>query len=84
MAILPGGQSGGLMQIDHSALGRPAEPLGHDAGHGEARQPARDLGLMRAFPPREASSFSFREVLYEKRDGVARITINRPQRYNAY
>jgi enoyl-CoA hydratase/carnithine racemase len=39
---------------------------------------------MRAFPPREASSFSFREVLYEKRDGVARITINRAQRYNAY
>lgn len=39
---------------------------------------------MRAFPTREASSFSFREVLYEKRDGMARITINRPQRYNAY
>ena len=39
---------------------------------------------MRAFPPREASSLSFKEILYEKKDGIARITINRPGRYNAY
>lgn len=39
---------------------------------------------MRAFESRDASSFSFREVLYEKRGGIARITINRPSRYNAY
>ena len=39
---------------------------------------------MRAFPSHPASSFSFREVLYEKADGVARVTINRPGRYNAY
>jgi 6-oxocyclohex-1-ene-1-carbonyl-CoA hydrolase len=39
---------------------------------------------MRAFPPRPATSFSFREVLYEKSQGVARIGINRPSRYNAY
>jgi enoyl-CoA hydratase/carnithine racemase len=39
---------------------------------------------MSAFPIREASSFSFREVRYEKGDGIARITINRPGRYNAY
>src|ERR1700693_178014 len=37
-----------------------------------------------AFQPLPASSFSFGEVLYEKKDGLARITINRPQRYNAY
>ncbi len=39
---------------------------------------------MRAFGARDASSFSFREVLYVKASGIARITINRPQRYNAY
>ena len=39
---------------------------------------------MRAFPSRPASSFSFREVLYSKESGIARITINRPDRYNAY
>lgn len=39
---------------------------------------------MRAFPTRPASSFSFREVLYSKDGGVARVTINRPDRYNAY
>jgi len=39
---------------------------------------------MRAFPPRDASASTFKEILYEKRDGVARITINRPGRYNAY
>ena len=37
-----------------------------------------------AFEPRPGESFSFREILYEKRSGVARITINRPFRYNAY
>ncbi len=39
---------------------------------------------MRAFPPRPSSAFSFKEILYAKEDGVARITINRPDRYNAY
>ncbi len=39
---------------------------------------------MRVFAPREASSFGFREVLYAKADGIARITINRPDRFNAY
>jgi enoyl-CoA hydratase/carnithine racemase len=33
---------------------------------------------------RPAESFAFRDVLYTKADGVARITINRPQHYNAY
>ena len=39
---------------------------------------------MRPFESRPAASFEFREVLYDKRDRVARITINRPDRYNAY
>jgi enoyl-CoA hydratase/carnithine racemase len=38
----------------------------------------------RTFASRAAESFAFREVLYAKADGVARITINRPQHYNAY
>ncbi len=37
-----------------------------------------------AIAPRDAASLGFREVLYDKSDGVARITLNRPQRYNAY
>lgn len=36
------------------------------------------------FQPRPVSSFSFGEILYEKAENVARITINRPSRYNAY
>ncbi len=39
---------------------------------------------MSFFAPRPAASFSFREILYGKSAGVARITINRPDRYNAY
>jgi enoyl-CoA hydratase/carnithine racemase len=39
---------------------------------------------MRVFASRPASSFSFREVLYAKEAGLARVTINRPDRYNAY
>lgn len=38
----------------------------------------------RYFAPRAAEDFQFREILYSKSDGVARITINRPERYNAY
>ena len=38
----------------------------------------------RQFPSRAATSFAFRDVLYAKADGVARITINRPRHYNAY
>jgi len=39
---------------------------------------------MSTFPSRDPASFDFREVQYEKRDWTARITINRPQAYNAY
>jgi enoyl-CoA hydratase/carnithine racemase len=36
------------------------------------------------FQPQPVSSFSFKEILYEKAESVARITINRPFRFNAY
>ena len=39
---------------------------------------------MRAFPSRPPSSFPFKEILYTKEGGIARIAINRPGRYNAY
>lgn len=39
---------------------------------------------MALFCPREAASFDFQEIAYLKSDWVARITINRPQNYNAY
>ncbi len=32
---------------------------------------------------KSASHFAFDEILYEKKDGVARVTINRPAAYNA-
>ncbi len=38
----------------------------------------------RRFVSRPSDSFGFREILYAKSDGVARITINRPEAYNAY
>jgi len=38
----------------------------------------------RLFESRPAAAFTFRDVLYAKGDGIARITINRPQHYNAY
>jgi len=39
---------------------------------------------MGIFDTRPAEDFDFQSVLYEKRDWVARITINRPHNYNAY
>jgi enoyl-CoA hydratase/carnithine racemase len=38
----------------------------------------------RHFASRPASEFAFSEICYEKVDSVARITLNRPQAYNAY
>ncbi|MFQ5430418.1 MAG: enoyl-CoA hydratase-related protein [Phycisphaerae bacterium] len=39
---------------------------------------------MSLFPLRDAGSFQFQDVGYEKADWVARITIQRPEHYNAY
>ena len=36
------------------------------------------------FESKSAEEFGFQEVLYEKKDWVARVTINRPHNYNAY
>jgi 6-oxocyclohex-1-ene-1-carbonyl-CoA hydrolase len=39
---------------------------------------------MSLFPTRDAKSLDLKEVLYEKKDWVARVTINRPHNFNAY
>lgn len=39
---------------------------------------------MSLFPTRSAPSFEFDDIRYEKKDWVARITINRPHNFNAY
>ncbi|MCH7530273.1 MAG: enoyl-CoA hydratase/isomerase family protein [Gemmatimonadetes bacterium] len=39
---------------------------------------------MGLFDTRPADDFAFENILYDKRDWVARITLNRPHNYNAY
>lgn len=39
---------------------------------------------MGSFEPKPAEDFDFKDIIYEKKDYVARVTINRPQVYNAY
>jgi enoyl-CoA hydratase/carnithine racemase len=36
------------------------------------------------FPARPAEAFDFKEILYEKKEWTARVTINRPEVFNAY
>jgi enoyl-CoA hydratase/carnithine racemase len=42
------------------------------------------VALPRPFASRDAAAFTFHEVCYAKAGGIARITLNRPQAYNAY
>lgn len=39
---------------------------------------------MSQFKVRKAEEFSFKEIIYEKKDWMAKVTINRPKAYNAY
>jgi enoyl-CoA hydratase/carnithine racemase len=39
---------------------------------------------LNAIAPQDPAALALREVQYAKGDGVARITLNRPRRYNAY
>ncbi len=36
------------------------------------------------FEPKTAEEFGFKDIIYEKKDYVAKVTINRPEVYNAY
>ncbi|MBI4319686.1 MAG: enoyl-CoA hydratase/isomerase family protein [Chloroflexi bacterium] len=39
---------------------------------------------MEKFPTKTPEEFGFKDILYAKKDGVATVTINRPNVYNAY
>ena len=39
---------------------------------------------MNYFASKEAAGFGFKDILYEKKDWVGRITINRPESFNCY
>ncbi len=39
---------------------------------------------MKYFASKEAAGFGFKDILYEKKDWVGRITINRPESFNCY
>lgn len=39
---------------------------------------------MTSFVPKTAKDFNFKDIIYEKKDWVAKVIINRPQVYNSY
>lgn len=39
---------------------------------------------MSVFQPKDPADYGFKDIVYEKKDWVARVTINRPQVYNCY
>ena len=39
---------------------------------------------MRKFEGRDPESFEFKDIIYEKKDWIAKVTINRPEVYNTY
>lgn len=40
--------------------------------------------VKKMFKAKDAEEYNFKEIIYEKEDRVAKVTINRPQAYNAY
>ena len=39
---------------------------------------------MQFFQPKDHAEYDFKEIIYEKKDWIARVTINRPHVYNCY
>lgn len=39
---------------------------------------------MEFFKPKDPAEYEFKEIIYEKKDWIARVTINRPHVYNCY
>lgn len=44
----------------------------------------KDERYYKIFRGKEPEEYNFQDIMYEKKDWVAYITLNRPQRYNAY
>ncbi|GEM_PF-7105116 len=66
-------------------------PAGARLRGGAARKGGADMNAIQTrdptdapLRPRRPESFRFQDVVYEKRDWVARVSINRPHVYNAY
>ena len=51
---------------------------------GRSVSPDAGESLLDPLRPPENPQSDFREILYDRNDGVARITLNRPEAYNAY